>query len=272
MDLDALLARIGLDHRPAPDLPGLRAVHRAYLTSVPYEALTIQLDEQAPLDVEAVAERLLRDGRGGYCFEVNGVLGQLLAELGFVVERRRATVGPRGESELVNHLVLIVVLDEERWICDSGWGEGFVEPIPLREGRHEQPPFHWTVEHDGADGWWIGQHEWGGSAGFWIWPGTVDLAAFDEPHERLSTGAESSFRKTLVVEQPGPDHIVTLRARTLTRRGPAHDERRVLDSEQELGETLAREFGIRIEGERLARLWARACEQHEAWLRVQPPA
>ena len=75
MDVEALLRRIGLDQRPAPTIDGLRRVHRAYVGSVPYEALSVQLGEFAPLDVDALAERLLSGGRGGYCFEVNGVLG-----------------------------------------------------------------------------------------------------------------------------------------------------------------------------------------------------
>ena len=263
LDVDALLARIGIGRRPAADLAGLREVHRAYLLNVPYEGLTIQLGEQAALDVEAVARRMLEGGRGGYCFEVNGVLGALLEALGFEVERRRAAVGPRGEAELVNHLALLVHLDGERWLCDAGWGEGFVEPLPLRPGRHEQPPLHWTVEHDGADGWWIEQHEWGGSPGFWIWPEGVGLDAFDEPHERLSCGADSSFRKTLVVEQPRGDRIVTLRARTLTVRGPAHDDRRIVRDADDLAATLRDEFGIDELGtRRLARLWDNVVMQH----------
>jgi N-hydroxyarylamine O-acetyltransferase len=262
LDVDALLARIGLDHRPPADLAGLREVHRAYLLRVPYEDLTIQLGEQRALDVEDVAARMLEGGRGGYCFEVNGVLGALLEALGFTVERRRAAVGPRGERDEVNHLALTVVLDGDRWLCDSGWGEGFVEPLPLRPGRHEQPPLHWTIETDGEDGWWIEQHEWGGSPGFWIWPGVVGLDAFHEPHERLSLGAESSFRNTLVVEQPRGDRVVTLRSRTYTERGPGHDVRRVLRDAGELETTLRDAFGIEVGAARAARLWDNARMQH----------
>lgn len=42
MNIDNYLRRIGLDHRPQPDLAGLTALHRAHLQSIPYENLDVQ--------------------------------------------------------------------------------------------------------------------------------------------------------------------------------------------------------------------------------------
>ena len=64
---ERLLARIGIDRAPEPDAAGLRAVHRAFLSSVPYEGLAVQLGESGPLDPAALAEHMLAGGRGGYC-------------------------------------------------------------------------------------------------------------------------------------------------------------------------------------------------------------
>jgi N-hydroxyarylamine O-acetyltransferase len=72
-----------------------------------------------------------------------------------------------------------------------------------------------------------------------------------------------------VVQQPFDDHVVTLRARTLSRKGPGRDERSVLDDEDALAATLRDVFGIDPEAlgaERIARLWDRACAQHEAYV------
>ena len=76
--IERLLARIGLDRAPAADVDGLFRVHRAFLGRVPYEDLAVQLGETAPLDEAALTARLLQDGRGGYCFELNTVLAALL--------------------------------------------------------------------------------------------------------------------------------------------------------------------------------------------------
>ncbi len=70
-----LLDRIGLDAAPAPDLEGLRRVHRAYVGTVPYEDLAVQLGECERLDPARLVERVAGDRRGGYCFELNAVWG-----------------------------------------------------------------------------------------------------------------------------------------------------------------------------------------------------
>lgn len=60
--------------------------------------------------------------RGGYCFEVNGLLLDALTNLGFQAEPKLARVHlgdtPSGRS----HQVTLVTIDEERWIVDVGFG------------------------------------------------------------------------------------------------------------------------------------------------------
>jgi N-hydroxyarylamine O-acetyltransferase len=155
----------------------------------------------------------------------------------------------------------------ERFLCDAGWGEGPLEPVPLRTGAHVQGPLTWTVERDGDDGWWIAQHAWGSSPGFRFGDEPVPLDAFAPHHERLAATADSGFVKTLVVQQPKDDHIVTLRARTLTHDGPGRDERTVVGDQDAFAATLRDVFAIdpdALGAGRLARLWANARAQHEA--------
>jgi N-hydroxyarylamine O-acetyltransferase len=273
-DLDALLDRIGLDAPPPATLDGLRTLHRAYLTRVPYESLAIQLGEIEALDVDRVAERLLSGGRGGYCFELNGVLGWMLEALGFSIERHEAVVGDR-EPEVpvpTNHLALVVALDGERWLADAGLGEGPVDPLPLVGGVHESPPpspLAWSLELEPDGNWWIGQHAWCSYAGFRMSAPVVELSAFDPHHERLSTSPESNFVRTLVVQRPYADRVVSLRSRTLSVDGPGLAERRLLSEPDELADVLLDEFAIDptvLGPARLERLWERACVQHDAWL------
>jgi N-hydroxyarylamine O-acetyltransferase len=266
-DLDALLSRIGLRGAPAAGADGLRALHRAYVSAVPFDNLTIQLGEQAPLELDAIAARLLTGGRGGYCFEVNGVLAWMLEQLGHDVQRHRAVVGPRDVDAPVNHLALVV---DGAWLAEAGYGEGPLEPLPLHAGPHGD----WLIERDtsatGHGGWWIGdERRWTSGDGFTILPGVARAGAFDEPHARLSQSADSPFVQTLVVQQPREDHVVTLRSRTFRVRGPDRDERRVLDDADDLAATLRSAFGIDpdvLAPARLALLWDAVSAQHEAWL------
>jgi N-hydroxyarylamine O-acetyltransferase len=260
--IDALLARIGLSSRPEATVDGLRELHRAYLAAVPYEDIAVQLGETAPLDAAALIERICADGRGGYCFELNTVLAALLRACGFVVTHHQAVVGGEGP---INHMALLVHLDGERWLADAGLGEGFVEPLPFREGTTQLGPFAFTVTRDAAGTWWVGMHEWTSFRGFRMAEEEAAIADFEPHHRRLATDPESSFVKTFVAQSPRPDRIVTVRARTLSTVGPEVAGKRVLDRD-EFAPVLREEFGLAVGGERLERLWQLAVAQHEAFL------
>jgi N-hydroxyarylamine O-acetyltransferase len=260
--IERLLARIGLERAPAADVDGLFALHRAYLAHVPYEDLAVQLGETAPLDEAELTERLLHDGRGGYCFELNTVLAALLRSVGFGVTHHEAVVGGEGA---VNHMALLVHLDGERWLADAGLGEGALDPLPFREGATTVGPFTYTLEREPGGSWWLGQHEWSSFRGFRMTEAAQPLSAFDPHHRRLATDPGSSFVKTLVAQKPLADRIVTLRSRTLSEIGPAVDTKRVLDRGGFV-EALHDVFGVTVTGARLERLWAQATRQHEAFL------
>ena len=215
--IDALLHRIGLDRAARGDVDGLRELHRAYLARVPYEDLAVQLGETGPLDEAALAARLLADGRGGYCFELNTVLAALLRGCGFVVTHHQAVVGGEGPT---NHMALLVDLDGERWLADAGLGEGFLDPLPFREGATQIGPFTYTlaargrrVVVDGPARVGLGPrvpHDRGGVAGGGL--RGPPPAAGDGPRVHLRPDARGP--------EPRPDRIVTLRARTLSDGRP----------------------------------------------------
>jgi N-hydroxyarylamine O-acetyltransferase len=77
--------------------------------------------------------------RGGWCYEMNGLMDWALREIGFKVTRMaggvmRASVG---DGVVGNHLVLKVDLDRP-YLADVGFGDGLVEPIPIEPGRTKQ--------------------------------------------------------------------------------------------------------------------------------------
>jgi N-hydroxyarylamine O-acetyltransferase len=274
-DLDALLHRIGLDAAPEPTLDGLQTIHRAYVSAIPYEDLAVQLRAYRPLDVDELAERVLHGGRGGYCFELNSVLGWILEQVGFDVRRHQGVVGVRERLDPpapVNHLALSVHLDEGVWLADAGLGEGQVDATPLVPGTYGDP-LTMGVEAEAGGGWFLVHHPWGSFEGVRIAAPVVELDAFQPHHRRLATDPESKFVNTLVVQRPYRDRIETLRSRTFSVSGPhADDERRVLHDADDLATTLDERFGIdpgALGPAAIAELWERVEEQHERWLQTQ---
>jgi N-hydroxyarylamine O-acetyltransferase len=262
--MQALLDRIGLATLPPPDVEGLHALHRAYLGAVPYEALAAQLGESAPLDPAGLVERVA-GGRGGYCFEVNTVLFELLVAAGFTVQRRQANVNG---SELTNHMALVVDVAGRSFLADAGLGEGPLDPVPLQDGAVTPGPMPWTVERL-EGGWRLTQHEYGSIDAFTFGDEASGLDAFQPHHRRLGSEPDSPFVQTLVVQRPFDDRIVTLRSRTLSVDGPGLRERAVLPDADAFATALHDEFGIdpaALGARRMGLLWSRAVAQHDAFV------
>ena len=66
LDLEAYLARIGLRGRP-----GVAALHRAHVTTIPFENRDPRRGIPVSLELEDLERKLVDQRRGGYCFEQN---------------------------------------------------------------------------------------------------------------------------------------------------------------------------------------------------------
>ncbi len=135
VDLDAYFARIGYDGPREPTLAVLRAITQKHPDAIPFENLDVLLGRGISIDPSAIDAKLIGAGRGGYCYEQNGLLKRVLTALGFKVEGLMARVlwmapadaPPRPRS----HMVLGVKIDGETWLADAGFG-GCVLTAPLR--------------------------------------------------------------------------------------------------------------------------------------------
>lgn len=133
MDVEAYLRRIGYDGPRNPSAVTLRNLHRQHLFTVPFENLDIALGNAIRLEPGALFDKVITRKRGGFCYELNGLFYELLVALGFRVEMLSARVRrPDGSfSSVFDHMLLKVVLDEP-WIADVGFGDSFVNPLPLQ--------------------------------------------------------------------------------------------------------------------------------------------
>src|SRR5205085_8232372 len=83
--VQAYLDRIGYDGPTEPGLITLTGLQRAHMLSVPFENLDVHLGRRLVLDPAANFEKIVGRRRGGWCFELNGLFGWLLEQLGFDV-------------------------------------------------------------------------------------------------------------------------------------------------------------------------------------------
>jgi N-hydroxyarylamine O-acetyltransferase len=150
-DLERYLDRIGLRGRPP-----LADVHRAHVTSIPFENLDPYRGIPVSLALDDLARKLVDERRGGYCFEQNLLLKAALEALGMDVALYLARVragAPPGGIRPRSHLVLRVSDGAGNWHADVGFGIGtLLEPIPFGPGiTHDQAGWEFRVVQEGDE-------------------------------------------------------------------------------------------------------------------------
>ena len=157
IDLHAYLARIGLRQPVAPNLQTLRTIIAAHVTTIPFENLEPLLGISPALDIASVQCKLVRDGRGGYCFEQNRLLSDALRAIGFQVTDLAARVlwgQPEDAITARTHMLLRVEAEGKSWLADAGFGgntpTGPLEFVPDVEQPTPHEPFR-LIQRDDSD-------------------------------------------------------------------------------------------------------------------------
>lgn len=135
------LNRIGATWPSTPDAAALRDLHRRHVETVPFENLSIHLNEPIVLTEDALVDKIVHRHRGGFCYELNGLFAALLEALGYEVRLLAASVhGEDGTlTPAFDHLAILVELDE-RYLVDVGFGAHTVHPLRLDWPEAQQDP------------------------------------------------------------------------------------------------------------------------------------
>lgn len=138
--LTAYLRRIGVEPPQVLDQTALGALHRAHQMTVPFENLSIHMNEPISLDEDDLVGKIVTRRRGGFCYELNGAFALLLQALGADVRRVAARVHDAGRlGPPFDHLALVVRLPSGsgRWLADVGFGSHSTYPLRY-DSRQEQ--------------------------------------------------------------------------------------------------------------------------------------
>ncbi|MDO8378865.1 arylamine N-acetyltransferase [Phenylobacterium sp.] len=269
MDLSAYLARIGYAGTPRVDLPTLHDLHRRHLQAIPYENLDVQLGRPGGVDIEDAYDKIVTRRRGGWCYEMNGLFGWALREIGFDVTRMAGAVGrdERGAISHGNHLVLRVDLDRP-YLADVGFGDGMLEPIPLLAGGYSRAGYDFRLEQVDADWWRLHNHALGGAPYFDFTLETAREEALAATCQWLRTAPESVFTQFPIVQRHTRDGLVIILGRTLRRIRPGERTQALIDTADQFVEVLARDFGLDVP--EMRSLWPAICAKHEELFGEKP--
>ncbi|OBB78468.1 arylamine N-acetyltransferase [Mycobacterium sp. 852014-52144_SCH5372336] len=252
LDVAAYLDRIGYTGSTEPTLSTLRALVAAHNRSIPFENLDPLLGiPVVDLSAGALARKLVRRRRGGYCYEQNGLMGFVLEALGYGVQRlagRVVWMNQSGALPAQTHQVLAVRVpaDDGPWLVDIGFGgQTLTSPIRLEAGpvqatRHE--PYR-LREHD--EGFEL-EAEIRGQ-----WQPLYTFETHPRPQIDLQVGSwyvstfpESGFVTGLSVALVTDDARWNLRGRNLAIHSGGDTERVRLDTAADVLAELTGRFGI----------------------------
>jgi N-hydroxyarylamine O-acetyltransferase len=247
LDLDAYLARIGLSGQP-----GLAELHRAHVTSIPFENLDPRRGIPVSLAPEDLERKLVHERRGGYCFEQNLLLAGALEALGARVELLLARVragAPPGSQRPRTHLVLRVRTENRDWHADVGFGRGtLLEPIAFGPGGpYEQSGWSYRVVDEGPQ-LVLQAAQNGGWADLYAFvPEPVPFIDVETSNWFTSTYPRSPFVTGLIVAAQRPDgtrvSLSDWEGLSFSEETPAGRVVRAVDP-AEVGDLIASHFGL----------------------------
>jgi N-hydroxyarylamine O-acetyltransferase len=257
--VDRYLDRLGVPPAVCRDAGFLKDLQSAHLRTIPFENLSNHLGEPISLEPDALTDKILGRGRGGFCYELNGLFALLLEQLGYEVELLGARVaGQAGFGPPLDHLVLRVGVSDRAlgasvnagsgghsWLVDVGFGRHSLYPLAWEAGLEQGDPGGlFRLEVTGHGDWDVYRD---GAVQYRIEPNhrvLPDFAAMCWYHQH---SPESHFTGSLVCSRLTADGRVTLSGRRLITETAGRRQELEVEGDQQLLEIYRTRFGIELE-------------------------
>ncbi|OBH69880.1 arylamine N-acetyltransferase [Mycobacterium intracellulare] len=257
LDLGAYFDRIGYGGAAEPNLEVLQDLMTAHSASIPFENLDplmgVPVDDLSP---KALTDKLVHRRRGGYCYEQNGLMGYVLAEIGFRVRRLAGRVvwmqPPDAPLGAQTHTALAVTFpgSQGSYLVDVGFGgQTLTSPIRFETGNAQQTthePYRLNDRGDGLVLQALVRDEWKPLYVF----GTQTVPQIDlrVGSWYVSTHPESHFVTGLMAALTTADARYNLAGRHLTVHRADGSEKIRLDDAAAVVDVLGERFGIDVAG------------------------
>jgi N-hydroxyarylamine O-acetyltransferase len=267
IDLDAYFARIGYAGPREPTLKVLTELQRLHPAVIPFESLEPLLGRPVRLDPASLEAKLVKGGRGGYCFEQNGVFWRVLGALGFQVTPLAARVrwmqpedAPLGP---LSHMLVRVETPDGPFLSDVGFGgQSPTAPIRFEPDVEQTTPhgaYRLILRDDGFELQMRLPDRWGALYRFNL--ERRILADYEVSNWFTSTHPNSRFTNGLIVSlAPEGRRMNLLDTGLTTYFGDGRIEERQLGSAEELHQVLTGEFGMTVSAEDAEALFAKVTQ------------
>lgn len=227
----------------------LKKIHQLHPQYIPFENIDPYRGIVPSLDFEDVFQKLVVECRGGYCYEQNLLLEQVLKYLGFKVELQLGRVlwqKDENSSAAKTHLLLIVEWDNQKYLVDCGFGTAtLTSPLILNtEEPQDTANEQFKISHkNGAYTLWTWREKWLPVYRF-------NLEQVEPPdlaicNWYLATHPDSNFRKNLIFSKVDPFARYTFNNHTLNIRKMTRGKESVsIENDTQLFQMLKDVFGL----------------------------
>ncbi len=151
IDIRTYLNRIGVNQK-APSLKYLKELQKAHLLTIPFENLDIHYKNKIILDYQKVFNKIVTSGRGGFCYELNGLFYHLLYHLGFncyVISGRVWSDEKKEFGKPFDHMLIVVDFEDDKYLVDVGFGDGLISPLKIEVAKPQMDyTKYWRLDHD----------------------------------------------------------------------------------------------------------------------------
>jgi arylamine N-acetyltransferase len=255
LDVSGYFDRINYRGAAEPNLGVLQDLVTAHTRTIPFEnldpVLGVPVDDLSP---EALTDKLVHRRRGGYCYEQNGLMGHVLAEIGFRVRRLAGRVTwmlPHDAPVPAQaHTALAVTFPGSSgpYLVDVGFGgQTLTSPIRFETGSVQQTTHEPYRLEDRGDGLVL-QAQIRGE-----WQSLYEFTTRTQPGIDLtvaswfvSTHPSSHFVTGLMVARVTDDARLNLQGRNLAIHRADASEKIRLEDAAAVVDTLADRFGINV--------------------------
>lgn len=254
-DLQAYLKKVGISQSLNINIDTLLLLHNAQHRRLPFENFDIALGRGISVAEQDIINKLIYRERGGYCYELNALLLNVLKTIGFDARPLLGRVHLSGTPSGRTHQFILVTIGEDKWIVDVGFGSNTPRaPLPfvLNQDIHTDLQTFRFIEHE-LVGYMLQVQSYDDPEQW------IDLYSLDFEHvfdgdivcgnHYTSTSPNSHFTSSRVAALATDSGIITLFNHSLKYR--ANGE--VVEIELEAGETylsaLKTHFGIALDAD-----------------------
>ncbi|EOA8955599.1 arylamine N-acetyltransferase [Vibrio harveyi] len=254
-DLQAYLKKVGISQSLNINIDTLLLLHNAQHRRLPFENFDIALGRGISVAEQDIINKLIYRERGGYCYELNALLLNVLKTIGFDARPLLGRVHLSGTPSGRTHQFTLVTMGEDKWIVDVGFGSNTPRaPLPfvLNQDIHTDLQTFRLIEHE-LVGYMLQVQSYDDPEQW------IDLYSLDFEHvfdgdivcgnHYTSTSPNSHFTSSRVAALATDSGIITLFNHSLKYR--ANGE--VVEIELEAGETylsaLKTHFGIALDAD-----------------------